>query len=562
MIQKRYSRILRAVLVIVGYVLFIGVIAQAIAGSGNSPPIADFYYSPLSPSTTDSITFTSNSSDDEGPIADFAWIFGDGGTSSRKNPVHSYNRPGSYVVKLTVTDENGTMDSCSKVLEIANRPPLVNFSNFPSSSSGMAVQLMDESQDPDGDLASWVWAFGDGASSQIRNPSHLYQSPGGYSVTLTVSDDSGASSSFSKLISVKRTEPPKIEVIEPKRDEVGRVDDFIELEFQLYEEEGIEKIDKLEVWVRDENGKTERYGNLSAKIVRETGRPSPYEAIYSFTFDPADFFEPGYTDLLIRAVNEADLEASIIEEDLLRVTGGNASVQTLEAEDVSGGKATLNASISYGDYSNVDVTFYYREQGDEKWKNTGWEIGYTSEIYSHQIRGLKPNTVYEYKAGIRFGMFDRLYDNGSMLSMQEDLGVMLIQSESVKAIRGDSTIISLEVANLLSGDIEAVRVFPPAGYDIMPSVRWIGSMEVDSYLPADFRLETSDLEDGEILSFYAVYRSSGETKKSPALNVTVGVEERDRGLGEFRFDLEKYFFVFPMTIVVLILLVVYLIMRR
>ena len=65
--------------------------------------------------------------------------------------------------------------------------------------------------DPDGSIASYSWNFGDGSSSSLANPSHTYASPGGYSVSLTVTDNIGATDSDSAFVTI--TEPGEADVL-------------------------------------------------------------------------------------------------------------------------------------------------------------------------------------------------------------------------------------------------------------------------------------------------------------------------------------------------------------
>ena len=59
------------------------------------------------------------SSDPEGPIASYAWDFGDGGSSSQANPNHTYAAAGTYTVSLTVTDGNGVADTATKSITVS-----------------------------------------------------------------------------------------------------------------------------------------------------------------------------------------------------------------------------------------------------------------------------------------------------------------------------------------------------------------------------------------------------------------------------------------------------------
>jgi PKD repeat protein len=71
----------------------------------------------------------------------------------------------------------------------------------------LSCNFTDTSTDSDGSVVSWSWAFGDSATSLQQNPSHTYAAGGTYTVTLTVTDDDGASA-VSPPQSVTVTAPP------------------------------------------------------------------------------------------------------------------------------------------------------------------------------------------------------------------------------------------------------------------------------------------------------------------------------------------------------------------
>lgn len=81
----------------------------------------------------------------------------------------------------------------------ANRAPVANFT---AAASGLAVAFTDASSDPDGSIVSWQWIFGDGGSSTARNPTHNYTAAGNYTVSLTVTDDRGATATRSAVVTV------------------------------------------------------------------------------------------------------------------------------------------------------------------------------------------------------------------------------------------------------------------------------------------------------------------------------------------------------------------------
>ncbi|MFC2140882.1 PKD domain-containing protein [Acidobacteriota bacterium] len=168
-----------------------------IVSDGNLPPIADFTY--IINDLT--VSFTDTSTDPDGIIVGLLWDFGDGTTSTEQNPVHTYAAAGTYTVTLTVTDDDGATGSVSKDITVTepNLPPIADFTY---TVSNLTVTFTDNSYDPDGVIVSWLWDFGDGNTSTEQNPVHTYAAAGTYTVTLTVTDDDGASSSVSKIITV------------------------------------------------------------------------------------------------------------------------------------------------------------------------------------------------------------------------------------------------------------------------------------------------------------------------------------------------------------------------
>ncbi len=75
-------------------------------------PIASFAYSPDKPMVGENITFDASASyDTDGTIESYQWDFGDGNTSSGQMVTYNYTQPDKYTITLTVTDNDGLMDS-------------------------------------------------------------------------------------------------------------------------------------------------------------------------------------------------------------------------------------------------------------------------------------------------------------------------------------------------------------------------------------------------------------------------------------------------------------------
>ena len=170
-------------------------------GSVNQPPVAAF----TSSCSGLTCTFTSTGSDPDGSIAGYEWTFGDGASATTQSPSHTYTTGGTYTVTLTVTDNQGAAASASQSVGV-NTPDQPPVANFVSDCPGLTCNFTSTSSDADGTIAGYSCTFGDGASSIAQNPSHTYTAGGSYTVTLTATDNQGATNAVSKNVTVNQ--PP------------------------------------------------------------------------------------------------------------------------------------------------------------------------------------------------------------------------------------------------------------------------------------------------------------------------------------------------------------------
>lgn len=159
-------------------------------------PVADFKASTTGGLPPLNVQFT-DLSQPEGNISTWTWDFGDGGSSIDQNPSHTYNSEGIFTVKLTVSNSAGadteTKNNLINVISGTGGAPVADFSATPTAGrSPLLVQFTDFSQ-PEGNIDSWTWDFGDGGTSSEQNPSHNFRKEGLFSVKLTVSNSGGAS---------------------------------------------------------------------------------------------------------------------------------------------------------------------------------------------------------------------------------------------------------------------------------------------------------------------------------------------------------------------------------
>ena len=126
-----------------------------------------------------------------------------------------FSSKGSFQVTLTVTDNDGATDTITQEVIVINLPPEASFEYTPSNPyTNNEVQFIDKSTDPEGlPIVSWHWDFGDGYTSDLQNPTHIFMSEGDYNVTLTVWDDENATDTYSMVISV--TKPPPTQTTVP-----------------------------------------------------------------------------------------------------------------------------------------------------------------------------------------------------------------------------------------------------------------------------------------------------------------------------------------------------------
>ncbi len=153
------------------------------------PPVADFSAVPQAGMVPLTVTFTDLTTNK--PDA-WAWDFGDGAVSTEKNPVHCYDTPGKYTVKLNASNRAGNSTK-EKVEFIDAQPsvvkPIADFSADPTSGTApLNVKFTDLSQNAP---VIWMWDFGDGCNSEESNPTHIYENAGTYSVSLTVTNAAG-----------------------------------------------------------------------------------------------------------------------------------------------------------------------------------------------------------------------------------------------------------------------------------------------------------------------------------------------------------------------------------
>jgi PKD repeat protein len=178
-------------------------VQTTIASSAQVAVVPWFDAAPLSGTAPLNVQFTDTST---GTPTSWEWFFGDGTTAYVQNPSHTYTDPGTYSVSMntviggmsysaTRTDLISVRTAATTATTTATTTTVTTtsatgsgveaafFGSPRTGSAPLTVTFLDTST---GSPASWDWDFGDGESSTLQNPSHMYYEPGSYKVTLIV----------------------------------------------------------------------------------------------------------------------------------------------------------------------------------------------------------------------------------------------------------------------------------------------------------------------------------------------------------------------------------------
>ena len=183
---------------------FIGTVTKSV--DVNAIPGSNFTW--VADPQTREVRFASAATDADGTVDAHAWDFGDGATSSQANPSHTFSTPGPHDVTLTVTDDDGGVAELTRTVTVNARPTASFDASALSGPAPFEPTFTSTAADPDGSIASYAWDFGDGTTGSGATASHRYDAVGTYDVTLTVTDDDGATARSTRTVTV--TLPPEV----------------------------------------------------------------------------------------------------------------------------------------------------------------------------------------------------------------------------------------------------------------------------------------------------------------------------------------------------------------
>lgn len=132
----------------------------------------------------------------------YKWTFSDGTSDTSEYPIHTFNFSNGWdYACVKITDANGCVSSYCDYVYVGTVGNLTNcyasFSGYFDDYDGTPGEIFfvdySWSNNP---VISWNWDFGDGSSSTLQNPSHIYSSSGNYNICLSITDAEGCVSNY------------------------------------------------------------------------------------------------------------------------------------------------------------------------------------------------------------------------------------------------------------------------------------------------------------------------------------------------------------------------------
>jgi PKD repeat protein len=174
------------------------------------PPSADAN-GPYSGLVNTAITFDGSGSTPADAIVEYRWDFGDGQTGMEAILPHTYTLTGTYTVNLTVVDANLQQDTdttTATITAVLNELPVAVIDVTLILKTAQCYRFDgSDSFDPDGEIVTHEWDFGDGNTDVGDVVEYCYEESGTYTATLTVTDNQAGTGSASAEVVVPDLDP-------------------------------------------------------------------------------------------------------------------------------------------------------------------------------------------------------------------------------------------------------------------------------------------------------------------------------------------------------------------
>ena len=177
----------------------------------NVPPTADAGENLTVVTGEPTLDGTRSSEGDSSDTLTYEWDVDDDGTYEvdGAEPGHYYSENGTYNVTLQVSDGDGgtDTDTTTVTVEPDTEPPVVGFTTDRRSVNDKTVAFDATASSDNARIVGYQWDFGDGATTTGPTPTHTYDDPGDYNVTLTVTDSAGYETTVNVSIAIENVPP-------------------------------------------------------------------------------------------------------------------------------------------------------------------------------------------------------------------------------------------------------------------------------------------------------------------------------------------------------------------
>ncbi|HEX4752855.1 MAG TPA: PKD domain-containing protein [Solirubrobacterales bacterium] len=200
--------------------------ATATAVAQNRAPVAALNATPNPVATGTQVSFSAaGSSDPDGTIAKYEWDLDGNGTfettTTTPTATATYTAPGEFTVSMRVTDDEGATATATRLVTVQNRPPTASFTATPNPvPTGTAVTFNGSgSADPDGTIAKYEWDLdGNGTyetTTTTPTATATYTTPANLTIGLRVTDNSGATATTTRALTVQNRLPTATFTVTP-----------------------------------------------------------------------------------------------------------------------------------------------------------------------------------------------------------------------------------------------------------------------------------------------------------------------------------------------------------
>ncbi|MDX2245624.1 MAG: PKD domain-containing protein [Bacteroidia bacterium] len=308
-------------------------------------PVAGFFASNTNACTGEGVSFLNTSSG----ASSYIWDFGDGTVVTGPSPTHVYNSTGTYTVTLYASNSVGCSDTLVRTAYITVNPsPTALFSSTDPTGCGVPF-VVDFNDLSSGNPVAWFWDFGDGNTATAQNPSHVYNAPGFYAVTLAVENSFGCTDTL--------VQPAYVQIVRPTADFVpdtvsGCIPltvDFLDLSFSPN--------DTIVTWIWD-------FGDGGTSFQQSPSHV--YSAVGQFTVSLVVITASGCRDTTVYQYIEAGIPPTVNFTANPVVVCAGTPVDFIDQSNLGtgwtwnfgdGGFSNLqNPSYTYSDTGTFDVT--------------------------------------------------------------------------------------------------------------------------------------------------------------------------------------------------------------